>query len=410
MTVMRRSRWLARLAGGSGLALGLAGLTAMSASTPAQARAGAVLIQSHVAASWGDNSTGQLGDGLTTGSSKPLSADIGAGHDVVQVAAGYDHSLAVRSDGTVWAWGANQYGQLGDANTAIHVVPGQVTGLTGITQVAAGVMSSLALRSDGTVWAWGANGAGQLGRGTITDHEVTPARVAVLNHVTRISAGRGFALALRSDGIVFAWGLNGSGQLGNGTTTESSKPVKIAGLSQVTGIAAGWDSAAAIESSSISALTSVWTWGANDQGQLGDGTLADHSTPERVTGIPASVRGVSAGVKYAVVLGADGSVWGWGENVNGELGVAREGSAVTRPVNAIAAGSGITQLSAGGGHVLALKSDGTVLAWGFNRFGQLGNGTTAEVGGLGPVTGLTGATYVAAGFLSSLAVHTVLGS
>ena len=249
----------------------------------APARAGAVLIQSHVAASWGDNSTGQLGDGLTTG-------------------------------------------------------------------------------------------------------------------------------ALRSDGIVFAWGLNGSGQLGNGTTTESSKPVKIAGLSQVTGIAAGWDSAVAIESSSISALTSVWTWGANDQGQLGDGTLADHSTPERVTGIPASVRGVSAGVKYAVVLGADGSVWGWGENVTGELGVAREGSAVTRPVNAIAAGSGITQLSAGGGHVLALKSDGTVLAWGFNRFGQLGNGTTAEVGGLGPVTSLTGATYVAAGFSSSLAVHTVLGS
>ena len=203
MTVMRRSRWLARLAGGSGLALGLAGLTVLSASTPAQARAGAVLIQSHVAASWGDNSTGQLGDGLTTG-------------------------------------------------------------------------------------------------------------------------------ALRSDGIVFAWGLNGSGQLGNGTTTESSKPVKIAGLSQVTGIAAGWDSAVAIESSSISALTSVWTWGANDQGQLGDGTLADHSTPERVTGIPASVRGVSAGVKYAVVLGADGSVWGWGENVTGELGVAREDSAVTK--------------------------------------------------------------------------------
>jgi len=285
-----------------------------------------------------------------------------------------------------------------------------VAGLTRITQVAAGVMSSLALRSDGTVWAWGANGAGQLGRGTITDHEVTPARVAVLNHVTRISAGRGFALALRSDGIVFAWGLNGSGQLGNGTTTDSSKPVKIAGLSQVTGIAAGWDSAVAIESSSISALTSVWTWGANDQGQLGDGTLAEHSTPERVTGIPASVRGVSAGVRYAMVLGADGSVWGWGENITGELGVAHEGNAVTRPVNAIAAGSGITQLAAGGGHVLALKSDGTVLAWGFNSFGQLGNGTTAQVGGPGPVTGLTGATYVAAGFLSSFAVHTVLGS
>src|SRR5206468_1076785 len=173
---------------------------------------------------------------------------------------------------------------------------------------------------------------------------------------------------------------------------------------------AGWDSAVALESSSISALTSVWTWGANDLGQLGDGTLAGHSTPERVTGIPASVRGVSSGVKYVVVLGADGSVWGWGGNVAGELGVAHEGDAVTRPVNAIAAGSGITQLAAGGGHVLALKSDGTVLAWGFNASGQLGNGTTAQVGGPGPVIGLTGVTYVAAGFLSSFAVHTALGS
>jgi alpha-tubulin suppressor-like RCC1 family protein len=409
MKVMWRSRWLTRLAGGTGLALGLAGLVVASASTPAQARAGAVLIQSHVAASWGDNAAGELGDGLTTGSSRSLYADIGAGKDVVQVAGGRDHALAVRSDGTVWAWGNNQYGQLGDGNTAIHVTPTQVTGLTGITQVAAGVEFSLALRSDGTMWAWGANGVGQLGRGTITDHEVTPARVLVLNHVTKISAGRGFALALRSDGIVFAWGLNGSGELGNGTTTLSSRPVKIAGLSQVTGIAAGWDSAAAIEASSTSALTSVWTWGANDQGQLGDGTLAGHATPERVTGVPASVKGVSVGVRYAVVLGADGSVWGWGENIVGELAVAHEGDAVTRPVNAIAGGSGIIQLSAGGGHVLALRSDGTVLAWGDNQFGQLGNGTTAEVGGPGPVTGLTGATYVAGSFISSFAVHTVLG-
>jgi alpha-tubulin suppressor-like RCC1 family protein len=246
MKVTGRSRRLARLAGGSGLALGLAGLTAVSASTPAQARAGVVLIQSHVAASWGDNSTGQLGDGLTTGGSRPLSADIGAGHDVVQVAAGYDHSLAVRSDGTVWAWGANRYGQLGDANTAIHVVPGQVTGLTGITQVAAGVMSSLALRSDGTVWAWGANGAGQLGRGTITDHEVTPARVAVLNHVTRISAGRGFAQALRSDGTVLAWGFNTFGQLGNGTTAEVGGRGPVTGLTGATYVAAGFLSSLAV--------------------------------------------------------------------------------------------------------------------------------------------------------------------
>jgi alpha-tubulin suppressor-like RCC1 family protein len=150
------------------------------------------------------------------------------------------------SVGTVWAWGANRYGQLGDGNTAVHSTPVQVTGLTGITQVAAGVMSSLALRSDGTVWAWGANGVGELGRGTTTDHEVTPDRVAVLNHVTRISAGRGFALALRADGIVFAWGFNRFGQLGNGTTAEVGGLGPVTGLTSATYVAAGFLSSLAV--------------------------------------------------------------------------------------------------------------------------------------------------------------------
>jgi len=280
-----------------------------------------------------------------------------------------------------------------------------VTGLTGITQVAAGEGFSLALRSDGTVWAWGFNQNGQLGRGTVTDHEATPARVAVLNGVTKISAGRDFALALRSDGIVFAWGHGQRGQLGNGGTADSSRPVKIAGLSGVTGISAGAEASLATENDSVSAaLTSVWAWGGNDYGELGDGTLADHRTPERVTGIPASIAGISAGGGFAAVLGADGSVWDWGANVLGELGVPPENSTVTRPVNALAAGSGITQLSAGGAHMLALKSDGTVLSWGYNRSGQLGRST---VGGLAPVTGLASATQVSAGWQSSYAVHTV---
>ncbi len=372
---------------------------------PAQARVTATLIRSHVVASWGLNANGQLGDGTAT--SRFLYSDIRGGNDVVQVAAGYDHGLAVRSDGSVWAWGNNGYGELGDGSTTSRSTPVQVTRLTQVTQVAAGVGFSLAVRSDGTVWAWGANGVGQLGRGTVTDHEATPARVAVLNHVTKISAGRGFALALRSDGLVFAWGLNRSGQLGNGGTADRPVPVKIEGLSQVTGISAGWDSSVATEASGISAVTPVQTWGGNDHGQLGDGTQADRFTPARVTGVPVPVAGVSAGSKFAVILGTDGSVWSWGANRAGQLGIAPQSSAVTRPVNAIAAGSGITQLSAGGGHMLALKSDGTVLAWGYSAFGQLGNGATARVGGLLQVTGLTSTTQVAAGLDSSFAVHTV---
>ena len=404
MKVLRRSRRLARLAGCTALALGVAG-TAGAVSAPAQARAAATLIQSHVVASWGLNTEGELGDGTTT--SRGQYGDVRAGNDVVRVAAGMVHALAVRSDGTVWAWGSNGHGELGDGTQTDRSTPVQVAGLTGITQVAAGAFFSLALRSDGTVWAWGANQNGQLGRTTVTDHEVTPARVAVLNGVTKIAAGHDFALALRSDGIVFAWGHGQSGQLGNGGTADSPVPVKIAGLSRVTGIAAGWDASLATENNGISAITSVWAWGGNQYGQLGDGTLAGHATPERVTGIPAYIAGVSAGAGIAAVLGTDGSVWDWGANDFGQLGVAPESRIVTRPVNAFAVGSGIIQLSAGGAHMLALKSDGTVLAWGYNVSGQLGRGIVAVAGGPTPVTGLASATQVSAGWQSSYAVHTV---
>ncbi len=238
-----------------------------------------------------------------------------------------------------------------------------------------------------------------------------PARVNVLNRVTKISAGRDFGLALRSDGIVFAWGGDRFGQLGNGATSYSpvSVPVKIAGLSQVTGISAGWDSALATEASGISVVTSVWAWGNNDEGQLGDGTVTGHSTPERVTGLPVSIAGISAGGQFAEVLGTDGSVWGWGTNDLGQLNIAPPSAAVTRPVSVIAAGSRITQISAGAGHMLALRSDGTVLAWGLGVRGQLGNGIQTQISGPVQVTGLTGATQVTAGRLSSYAVHTVLG-
>jgi hypothetical protein len=121
-----------------------------------------------------------------------------------------------------------------------------------------------------------------------------------------------------------------------------------------------------------------------------------------------SIAGISAGNQFAAVLGPDGSVWGWGANVLGQLAIAPAGSAVTRPVNIFAAGSRITQISAGGGHMLALKSDGTVLGWGFNLRGQLGNGVQTQVSGPVQVTNLGGATRVAAGTLSSYAVHTVL--
>jgi len=348
-----RSRRLAGLAACAALALGVAG-TAAAVPAQAQARGTAALAPPPDVASWGAG--GLLGDGTTTSRSRYV--DIGAGNNVVQVAAGwttlFGHGLEVRTDGTVWAWGDNRAGELGDGTTTDRLAPVQATGLTGVTQVAGGCDHSLALRSDGTVWAWGNNSAGQLGIGS---------------------------------------------------TASSAVPVKITGVSQVTGIAAGWDSAVAV----VAGGASVWAWGGNDAGQLGDGTLAGRTTPVRVTQIgTVHIAGVGVGFKYAAILGTDGSVWAWGADTRGQLGNAPVATPVTRPVHTIGAGSGITQIAVGASHMVALKSDGTVLAWGDNTNGELGNGTTTSVTGPVQVTGLTGATQVAAGLRAGFAVHVPL--
>jgi alpha-tubulin suppressor-like RCC1 family protein len=380
MKAWQRSR---RLGGYAALVLGLAG-TALSGAGTAQA---GVIPTRHAVVVWGGNSN-----------FTPQQLANSAG--VVQVSAGGAHSLVLSSDGTVWARGNNWFGQLGNGTDTASSTLIQVPGLTGVVQVSAGGFHSLALRSDGTVWEWGLWGLG--------DDNLTPAEVPGLTGVTKVAAGDGFSLALRSDGTVWAWGNNYTGDLGDGTTTASSVPVQVSGLSQVTSIAAGIDSALAIRTQGVTTVKTVWAWGGNGSGQLGDGTLGNHLTPERVTGIQApSVAGISVGEEFAVALGSDGSVWAWGADDAGQLGNAPTASPVTRPVETTGMDSGITQVSAGANHVLALKSNGTVLAWGDNSEGELGTGSTAGVAGAVQVSGLASVTQVSAGAGYSLAIRPV---
>jgi alpha-tubulin suppressor-like RCC1 family protein len=377
MKAWQRSR---RLGGYAALVLGVAGTALTGAGT---ARAG-VIPTRPAAVVWGSNIN------LTP-------AQLANSAGAAQVSAGALHILVRQSDGTVWARGNNWFGQLGNGTSAASSTLIQVPGLTGVVQVSAGGLHSLALRSDGTVWEWGAWGPGEYR---------TPVEVPGLTGVTKIAAGDGFSLALRSDGTVWAWGNNGSGQLGDGTTTPSAVPVQVSGLSQVTSIAAGIDSALAIGTRGITTLKTVWAWGGNGSGQLGDGTLTSHLTPEPVTGIGAwSIAGISVGEKFAVVLGSDGTIWAWGADDAGQLGNAPTASPVTRPVETRGMDSGITQVSAGLNHVLALRSNGTVLAWGDNTEGELGTGSTASVTGAVQVSGLAGVTQVSAGGGYSLAIH-----
>jgi alpha-tubulin suppressor-like RCC1 family protein len=380
MKAWQRSR---RLGGYAALILGVAGMALTGAGT---AQAG-VIPTRPAAVVWGSNNN------LTP-------AQLASSTGVTQVSAGAMHLLVLQSDGTVWTRGNNWFGQLGNGTTIGSSTLIRVPGLAGVVQVSAGSFHSLALRSDGTVWQWGGWGPGD---------SLTPVEVPGLTGVTKITAGNGFSLALRSDGTVWAWGNNYAGQLGDGTTTARSAPVQVSGLSQVTGIAAGADSALAVSTRGITTLKTVWAWGSNGSGQLGDGTLGNHLTPEQVTGIGApSIMGISVGEKFAVALGSDGTVWAWGADDVGQLGNAPTASPVTRPVETTGMDSGITQISAGLNHVLALKSNGTVLAWGDNAQGELGTGSTASVTGKVQVSGLTGVTQVSAGAGFSLAIHPAL--
>jgi alpha-tubulin suppressor-like RCC1 family protein len=405
MKVLRRSRALTRAAGYAALALGVAGGVV---TVPGTALAWSFPTQSF-AVGWGLAINGNLGDGQPAGSDQTLYGDVTGLTSVAQVAAGNSHSLALTADGRVWAFGDNGRGELGNGTTTNSDVPVQVPGVAGVTQIAAGNGFSVALTSSGNVLTWGDDSYGELGgdyAGRV-GYSTRPVHVEGLTGVTQIAAGGRFILALRSDGTVWAWGQNGSGQLGNGTTTNSDVPVQVTGLSRVTQIAAGSDSAmAALTKGFITTLTTVWTWGANDDGQLGDGTTIRRSTPEQVSGIDVpNVRGISAGDGFSMVLGSDGTVWAWGADYGGQLGNAAT-IMVVRPAETIGKDSGITHLSAGGVHVLALRSDGTVLAWGDNEAGEIGNGIRSETPTLPTeVTGLTGVAQVSAGWYFSLAVH-----
>jgi len=315
---------------------------------------------------WGSNWGGTLGDGTDTNRRTPV--QVTGLSDVTTISAGYGHSLAQRSDGTVWAWGQGSEGRLGDGATTNRATPVQVTGLSDVTAISAGYGHSLALRSDGTVWAWGRNRVGQLGDGTTNDRHV-PVRVTGLSGVTAISAGFGHSLAQRSDGTVWAWGQNGVGQLGDGSATDRRTPVRVSGLSNATAVSAGYGFSLALRSDGT-----VWAWGRSIEGQLGDGTTNNRHTPVRVTGL-SDVTAISAGRDHSLTLRSDGTVWAWGRNVEGQLG---DSTVVARRTHAqrVSGLSNLTGVSAGNGISLALRSDGTVWAWGWNLDGQLGDGTT----------------------------------
>jgi alpha-tubulin suppressor-like RCC1 family protein len=316
---------------------------------------------------WGDNSKGQLGDGTTEPRAAPLR--VGADSGWVSVAAGVSHSLAIRRDGSLWAWGLNDQGQLGDGSTANRSEPVRVGREATWVSVAAG-RHSLGIRRDGTLWAWGANDYGQCGYGA-QGRVGVPTRVGTGSDWRVVAAGSYHSLAIKGDGSLWAWGRNDYGQLGDGTTVGRSAPVRV-------GMEGDWVSVAAGQTHSLAVRRdgSLWGWGFNGNGLLGIGVDGNRPVPTRV-GTDADWVSAAAGLWHSLALKRDGTLWGWGFNGDGELGRGdSRGAFDWRPMPApVGSAADWDSVAVGSLNSLALRRDGSLWSWGWNSQGALGDGS-----------------------------------
>jgi alpha-tubulin suppressor-like RCC1 family protein len=334
---------------------------------------------------WGLNSSGELGNGTTNNSAVPIQVvalgGVGYLASIKAIMGGELHNFALKTDGTVWAWGMNFFGQLGDGSTNWGAIsnrsttPVQVFGLTSVKSLGGRGYHSLALKTDGTIWCWGDNASGQLGNGVAFNGTNTPVQVIGLTNPAVISGGGFFSLALMPDGTLRSWGDNSHGQLGDGTTSNRYTPVLVIGLSNVTQISGGWFHAIALKSDGT-----AWSWGENLHGEIGDGTTVRRMTPVQVAGL-SNVVSVWGGDNNSMALTSDGTVWKWGENQFGELGdgTVDDGS-IAHPLPQQVPGlTNVAFAVCRDYHNICIKGDGTVWVWGDNRYGGCGDLTGNSV-------------------------------
>jgi alpha-tubulin suppressor-like RCC1 family protein len=320
---------------------------------------------------WGNNVDGQLGDNDTTNRSSPVSV-VGGFSDWISASASY-HSLGVRANGSLWAWGRNSFGQLGDDTITDRSSPVSVVGgFSDWVSASAGGSHSLGVRANGSLWAWGNNGQGRLGDDTITSRSSPVSVVGGFSDwISASAAGGSHSLGVRANGSLWAWGVNSGGQLGDNTITSRTSPVSVVG-----GFS-DWISASAGggHNLGVRANGSLWAWGSNSDGRLGDNSTTSRLSPVSVVGGFSDWISASAGGSHSLGVRANGTVWTWGSNSIGRLG---DNTLVSRssPVSVVGGFTDWISASGGGNHSVAVRANGTVWAWGDNFRGGLGAGTT----------------------------------
>ena len=347
---------------------------------------------------WGNNASGQLGNGSTTNSSVPVTASGVSG--VVSISAAWRHTCAVTSGGLMYCWGNDDAGSGGTptVNSSVAVQRGAGTGWR---SVSAGDFYTCAISTAGSLYCWGKNYFNAIGTGApINSLVASPTQVAALGTgVTMASTGRTHACALKAGGV-YCWGENDYGGLGDGSTTDRALPVLVAALpSPITAIAAGNFHSCAITSANRAAC-----WGYNGDGQLGGGSPVGRATPRAVAGLQSGVLAVAAGQSHACAIDGNRAVSCWGNNGQGQLGIGNETTTPTpTPVDYLR--TGMIALAVGGSHTCALDGEGTVYCWGYNQDGQIGNGTRDRYRQATSVPGIDGIIAISAGWSHTCAVR-----
>jgi alpha-tubulin suppressor-like RCC1 family protein len=325
---------------------------------------------------WGENNIGQLGINNTTTRSTPVTTFAGGTNwKQVSTTGGSRSTFAIKTDGSLWTWGSNSNGQLGINNTTTRSTP--VTTFAGGTnwkQVSGGAFYTTAIKTDGSLWVWGNNGNGKLGINNTTTRSTPVTTFAGGNNWKQVSGGGSHTAAIKTDGTLWVWGNNINGQLGinQGNVTRNTPVTTFAGGND-------WKSVDCSDHTlAIKTDGSLWTWGRNNSGQLGINDIANRSTPVTTFAGGNNWKQVSTGYQYTAAIKTDGSLWTWGSNSDGQLGINNTTTRST-PVTTFSGGTNWKSVFGRADfHTAAIKTDGTLWTWGKNASGQLGDNTTTQ--------------------------------